>query len=152
MERPLTEESMNIPRAGDAHSQNIGGRTQIDTSGTQIRDYIKQGESSPCLSEYLAIFQGTHPQNILYKGERGQTTEEQLTDALLFLEETDQVLDDWRGKGSINWATSSYLPKSGDKGRVPRFYWRRGSHRAYLGWDLPDDRDDDCGVRSVAGV
>jgi len=147
----LAEESMHIPRAS-GNPKSIGGRTQLDTSGTQIHDYIEQGEPTPCPSEYLGAFHGTNEKNTIYRGERGQTTEEQLTDALLFLEETNQVLDDWKGKGSINWATSSYFPKSGDKGRVPSFYWYRDFRQARLFWSVPVLRYGNCGVRSVAGA
>lgn len=142
----LAEESMNIPRAGGGAT--IAGRAQIDTSGTSIAEYIAQGQSTPCPSEYLSALQGNNPQNTLYRGERGQTPEEQLTDAILFLEETNQVLDDWQGNGSLNYATGAYFK---DSGRVPRFRWLRGDRRADLGWNFPDNRFDNYGVRPVAG-
>lgn len=142
----LAEESMNIPLAGSGTTTL--GRAQIDTSGTSIAEYIAQGQSTPYPSEYLSALQGNNPQNTLYRGERGQTPEEQLTDAILFLEETNQVLDDWQGKGSLNYAVGAYFK---DSGGVPVFGWSRDDHLAFLGWSGPDGRNDDCGVRPVAG-
>ena len=143
----LVERSMNIPRAG--MGVTIGGREQLDTSGGQIREYIESGESIPSLDEYLASLRGEKNSNIRYKGERGQTPEEALWEAIALALETGQVMHDYSGHGSVNYLLGAYFPKFG---RVPFLNWGRDGWRAFLFWGDPGKRNDDCGVRPVAGA
>ena len=69
--------------------------------------------------------------------------------AITTLEEKNQVIDDWRGKGSIAYNTGAYFPASGD---VPYAYWNRGDRQADLGGSDPTNRNDDIGARSAVRV
>ena len=66
---------------------------------------------------------------------------------LTHLEETNQVINDYQGKGSLSYQVGGYFPASGD---VPNSYWFRVSRQAILRRGDPAARGSDCGVR--AGV
>ena len=66
---------------------------------------------------------------------------------LTHLEETNQVINDYQGKGSLSYQVGGYFPASGN---VPNSYWDRDDRRARLSGNNPADRDSSCGVR--AGV
>ena len=138
----LMEDMPNIPRE---NPETKGGRTQIDVKGSSIKKYIKRGEDIPSPAEYLKALQ----QDSTYKGEEGMTPEDQLMYAITHLEETDQVIDDYRGNGRASYQVGAYFPASGV---VPSAYWSRGYRQAYLGRYYPDDRIDDCGVRSAVRI
>ena len=69
--------------------------------------------------------------------------------AISYLEEKNQVIDDYQGKGSITYNTGAYFPGSGD---VPGAYWSRGDRQADLDRDVPTNRDGDIGARSAVRV
>ena len=77
------------------------------------------------------------------------TPEEWLMQAITTLEEKNQVIDDWRGKGSIAYNTGAYFPASAS---VPCACWFRDSRRARLGRSAPANRVDDIGARSAVRV
>ena len=131
------EDMPNIPRD---NPKTKGGRTQIDTGGSSIKKYIKRGENIPSPAEYLKALN----KEPAYNGESGMTPEEQLTYAILHLEETDQVIDDYRGNGSISYQIGAYFPSSGS---APSAYWSRGDRQANVDRNSPDNRNDNCGVR-----
>ncbi|OGH68672.1 MAG: hypothetical protein A3D53_02225 [Candidatus Magasanikbacteria bacterium RIFCSPHIGHO2_02_FULL_45_10] len=139
----LHEDLPNIPRGGK--EKTVGGRPQLDTAGTSIASFIAQGQTIPCPTEYLKAIQN----NQIYRHERGMTPEDQLTYALTHLEATNQVIDDYAGKGSFSYQLGAWFPASG---HVPGAFWRRGVHRAYMGRRGPGGRVDSCGVRSAVGV
>jgi len=141
------EDMPNIPRQGQGKTVGKSGheRTQLDTAGTSIKGYIATGQTIPNPHEYLKALQ-TEQQ---YQHEQGMTPEEQLMYALTYLEETNQVIDDFQGKGSISYQLGAYFSSSGG---VPYSFWGRGRHRAYLGWNDPGDRSVRCGARSAVGV
>ena len=145
----LTEDLPNIPRATEDEAEKQkrikGGRPQLDTSGTSIKKYIEKGETTPSPQEYLKALQN----DPIYQHEQGMTPEDQLTYAILHLEQTDQVIDDWQGNGSASYQTRAYLPASGV---VPSACWVRDYRRASLGRVFPDFRDVFCGVRSGVRV
>ena len=139
----LIEDMSNIPREGGAKTK--GGRTQIDTGGSSIKKYIKRGENIPSPAEYLKALN----KEPAYNGESGMTPEEQLTYAILHLEETDQVIDDYRGNGSISYQIGAYFPSSGN---APNAYWNRDNRQANVDRNNPDNRNDNCGVRPAVRV
>jgi hypothetical protein len=125
----LLEDMPNIPREGKG--KQIGGRHQLETNKTS--------------TEYLRLLQ-TGPE---YKNESGLTPEADLMYAITHLEETNQVINDYTGKGALSFQIGAYFPSSGD---VPHSYWYRGNRRAYLGRSGPSSRDSRCGVRAGVGV
>jgi len=123
----LVEDMPNIPREGKGKEK--GGRKQLETNKTP--------------TEYLKLFQTKSE----YGNESGLTTEADISYAITHLEETNQVINDYDGKGSISYQVGAYFPASG---RVPDSDWRRGNRRASLDRDDPAYRDSRFGVR--AGV
>src|ERR1019366_1256075 len=117
-----------IPRAGKGKS--VGGRPRIEANKTP--------------KEYLEAI-GTGE----YQNESGMTPEEWLMQAITTLEEENQVIDDWRGKGSIAYNTGAYFQASG---YVPDAYWSRDSRRALLYGSDPALRDGGVGARSAVRV
>lgn len=139
----LIEDMPNIPREGSAKEK--GGRTQIDTIGSSIKKHIKRGENIPSPAEYLKALD----KESVYDGESGMTPEDHLTYAILHLEETDQVIDDYKGNGNVSYQIGAYFPSAG---YVPYAYWGRGYRQADLSGSNPDYRDDYCGVRPAVRI
>ncbi|MDP2704778.1 MAG: hypothetical protein Q8O71_00015, partial [bacterium] len=81
--------------------------------------------------------------------EQGMTTEDWLILAITHLESTNEVIDDYQGKGKIARNFGQYFPVSGC---VPSAGWGRGYRRAGLGGGEADGRDDDVGARSAVRV
>jgi len=73
----------NIPRAGKG--KELKGRKQLE-AGLSPRKYLETLRTDP-----------------QYKNESGMTPEDQITYAMLYLEQTNQVVDDWQGKGSLSY-------------------------------------------------
>lgn len=134
----FVEDMPNIPRANKGST--IGGRPQIDTAGTSIAAYIKENEEIPSPAEYLTAIQ----KETIYRHETGLTPEDELIYATMHLEETNQVLDDYQGNGSVSYNLGALFPASGD---VPGSCWDRDSRRAGLGWYGFGNRGSYCGVR-----
>lgn len=148
----LVEDMPNIPREGQA--KTTGTRTQIDTSGTSIKKYMKTGQTIPSPMEYLAALNAESqkpPGESAYTKERGMTPEEWLILALTHLEETNEVIDDAYsgGHGSVSWLTGAYFPASEF---VPFAFWYRDDGRAGLSGRDRGSRDGNCGGRSAVGV
>lgn len=146
----LIEDLPNIPRATNDEEEKQkrikkGGRPQLDTAGSSIKKYIKKGEDIPSPQEYLKALQNEP----IYQHEQGMTPEDQLTYAILHLEQTNQTIDDWQGNGSVSYQLRAYLPASG---YVPLAYWRRDRRRASLSGDGPGDRGGVYGVRGSVRV
>ncbi len=145
----LIEDLPNIPRAAEDEAEKQkrikGGRPQLDTSGTPIKKYVKKGETIPSPQEYLKALQN----DPIYQHEQGMTPEDQLTYAILRLEQTDQVIDDWRGNGNASYQPGAYLPASS---AVPSASWDRDDQQAFLYRDDPGSRYDFCGLRSGVRV
>ena len=106
----LLEDLPNIPRGGKG--KKLKGRKQLEAG------------QSP--EKYLKALQ-TNPQ---YKNESGLTPEEQIAYAILHLEQTNQVVDDYSGKGSVSYQLGAYFSGSD---YIPNASWNRGSRQAYLG-------------------
>lgn len=125
----LIESNPVIPRQGKG--KTIGGRKQLEAN------------KSP--EEYLELFR-TDPQ---YAKEQGLTIEDWITLFIKHLEETNQVIDDFQGKGSISYLNGSFLSSPR---LVARGYWYRGGAQASLVGSNPDDRFGGCGLRPAVGV
>ena len=87
--------------------------------------------------------------NSQYAGEEGMNPEEQLIYAIQYLEQTNQVMDDWQGKGSISYQVGAYFPASGS---VPFAYWDRGNRQADLVRNDPEYSYPRIGVRGAVRV
>ena len=125
----MVEPNKNIPRRNQG--KTIGKRKQLETN------------KKP--TEYLKLLQ-TDPQ---YQNEQGLTNEDWLIEFLIHLEENNQVIDDWKGKGSACYLTGSFKPSSRYLGIG---YWNRGYGRANLNGSGHDYRYDHYGLRSAVGV
>ncbi|MDO8492172.1 MAG: hypothetical protein Q7S34_00835, partial [bacterium] len=134
----FVEEMPNIPREG--HGLTIANRPQIDTAGSSIKKYIEQGKNTPTPKEYLKAIQNEK----MYQNEAGLTPEEDLIYAISHLEETNEVLNDYQGKGSISYNLGALFPASGG---VPFSCWDRADRHAHLGWHAFGHRNPGCGVR-----
>lgn len=105
----LAENLPNIPRKNKG--EKIKGRKQLEAGKTPYQ-YLETLKTDPN-----------------YQNETGMTPEDQITCAIIHLEQTDQVIDDYRdsGKGSGSYQLGAYFSADGF---VPGFYWdRRG-----VGW------------------
>ena len=130
----LVEDMPNIPREGNGETTK--GRKQFEANDTP-NNYLKTLNN--------AETKKADP----YYGEQGMTPEEQIIYAITHLEETDEVVDDWQGNGSVSYQVGAYFPSSGG---VPSAYWDRDDRLAYLDRRSPDYRFDNCGVRPAVRI
>jgi len=86
------EDLPNIPREGKG--ETIGERKQLEANKTP--------------KEYLNALQDES----IYQNETGMTPEDQLVYALIHLEQTNQVIDDYSGHGSASYQLGAYFPAS----------------------------------------
>lgn len=125
----LMENEPNIPR--EHKGKQIHGRKQLETNKTA--------------KEYLEILT-TNPQ---YISETGITPEEHLIYAIQYLEQTNQVIDDFQGKGSLSYQLGAYFPASGN---VPDTGWNRDYRQAFLDWYYSGDRYFSVGARGAVRI
>ena len=125
----LLEPSMNIPRQGKG--KTIGSRKQLEANRTPAE--YRQDLST----------------NSQYASEQGLTNEDWLTLFIAYLRETNQVIDDWQGKGNACYLTGSFKPSSRHLGYG---CWSRGSRQAHLAGDGPGDRYESNGLRPAVGL
>ena len=125
----LLESSPNIPR--ENKGKTIGGRKQLETNKTP--------------DDYLRLMQTDHE----YKHEQGLTNEDWLTQFIIHLEQTNQVIDDLEGKGSVCFLAGSFSKGSRYLGRSA---WNRSARRADLGGDVPTGRHYYGGLRPAVAV
>jgi len=123
------EELPNIPREGKG--ETIGERKQLEANKTP--------------KEYLNALQDES----IYQNETGMTPEDQLVYALIHLEQTNQVIDDYSGHGSASYQLGAYFPASDD---VPNAYWNRDDRQVYLHGYSPGYSGSDDGLRSAVKV
>ncbi len=121
----LVEETP-IPREGKG--KNINGRKQL--------------EANLPSDEYLKILQND-PQ---YRGETGLTLELWFMRAMTSLRERCEVIDDFRGRGSMNHLVGTYSP---ELGRVPLACWNNDSMQVRVGEGKPGHFMLDCGASSA---
>lgn len=122
------EDLPNIPRKNKG--KKVSNRKQLEANQTPKR--------------YLELL--TDPQ---YRNESGMTPEEQIIYAIQYLEETNQVIDDYQGKGSASYQLGAYFPASGF---VPCAYWRRDRRQAGLGGNEPGGSNPVTGARAAVRV
>jgi len=120
----LVEDMPNIPREGKG--KEVGKRKQLEANKSPI--------------EYLKLLQTKSE----YKNESGLTPEADIMYALTNLEETNQVTNDYQGKGSISYQVGAYFLSSGD---VPDSYFNHGNRQACLYGVNPTSRDSKYGFR-----
>ena len=120
----LVEDMPNIPREGQG--KEVGKRKQLEANKTP--------------AEYLKLLQTKSE----YKNESGLTPEADIMYALTNLEETNQVTNDYQGKGSISYQVGAYFLSSGD---VPDSYFNHGNRQACLYGVNPTSRDSKYGFR-----
>lgn len=108
----LVENLPNIPAMGKG--KTIHHRKQIETNKTPV--------------EYLKMLHT----NKTYQGEEGLTPEADLIYAITCLEETNQIINDWQGKGSVSFELGAFLASSDS---VSWLSWDRDFNRADL-WKL----------------
>lgn len=121
----LLEEMPNIPRSGKGAA--VDGRAQLEAGKTP--------------KEYLELLEKNEES---YKYERGLAPEDSLMYNISHLDETDQIIDDYRGNGSLAYNLGGWFPPSGV---VACSFWFRGGRQVYMGGDVPDNRDDGFGPR-----
>ncbi len=122
-------EETPIPRKGKGKNRN--GRDQLE-AGLSPRQYLEKLQADP-----------------QYKGEVGLTPESWLMKAMTHLRERDEVIDDWKGKGSLNSLLGAYFPGSGD---VADACWHRDDSQARLGGIDADGYGEGFGASSAVRV
>jgi hypothetical protein len=124
----LMEDLPNLPRANKG--KEIKGRKQLEAG------------QSP--NKYLETFK-TDP---IHKNETGLTPEEWLTYALQYLEQFNQVIDDYSGKGSASFQVGAYFTS----GAVPYSSWFRVYQQALLGGHVPGYSFSAYSIRAAVRV
>jgi len=76
------------------------------------------------------------------------TPEEQIIYAIKYLEEKNQVMDEWHSKGSISYQLGAYFAG----GKIPSTFWGRDVWQIFLGWASPVDFDSGRGVRTSVRI
>ena len=140
----FTEATPNIPRE---NPEIQGGRIQLDSNGSSIREYIEGGEDFPSPREYKEALE----KGEMYQGESGMTPEEWIMAAITRLEETGEVMGDYQNdaKDKIDYLIEAYFPASD---LVPSACWIRDSRQAYLSRRDVGRRLDHCGVRPTVRI
>ena len=124
----LLGSSPNIPREGKG--KTVGGRKQLETNKTS-EDYLKLLRTDP-----------------KYKHEQGLTNEDWLTQLIVHLEQTNQVIDDWQGNAKCLLVGSFTY----DRSILGKGYWSRLSHGACLNGETTGWRDYKDGLRTAVPV
>ena len=138
----LIEDLLNIP--GKGMEKNIGGRTQINTYGDQIKEFMEPNQEIPSINEYLKAIQ--NPIKPEYQDEIPMTPEADLIYSIIHLEQTNQVINDCQGNGSANYNIAACRLSNGG---VPISYWIRALRNAALVMHDPTDSARNAGVRTA---
>jgi len=125
----LIEDLPNLPAKGKG--QTIGGRQQL-TANQAPKEYLNKLKTESS-----------------YQDEQGLTPEAWLTIAAAYLEENNQVIDDWQGQGKACWNLGAYFPSSGS---VSLGDWWRRDRQADLYRDDAGYRSSSRGARSSVMV
>lgn len=120
----LVENMPNIPSAD--RGKKINHRKQIEANKTP--------------SEYLEMLHADKT----YQGEEGLTPEADLIYAITYLEETNQIINDWQGKGNVSYELGAFLISSLG---VPWLGWNRDFNRADLWKSNILNKDAHTGIR-----
>ncbi|MBU0546278.1 hypothetical protein KKA13_03430 [Patescibacteria group bacterium] len=125
----LLEANINIPRENKGQAKH--NRKQLETNRSS-NDYLKTLLTNP-----------------QYAKEQGMTLEDWITLALTYLEEQNQVIDDFNGNGSACLLTGSY---NFDHDCVAGTDWSRVGRRAGLSGDGPGVRRTNGGFRPAVEI
>jgi len=125
----LVENLPNLPAQGQG--QTINGRQQLEAGDSPL-NYLKKLQTDP-----------------QYEHEQGLSPEAWLTYALNHLEQTNQVIDDWRGQGKICYLLGAYFKNISG---VPSGYWSRNLQQVYLSYNYAGNRSVNDGLRSLVRV
>lgn len=128
-----TKEGFNILLIENLPNVPKGGREE--TSGVRAL--------TP--DEYLEIIQTKSR----HQDEQGMTPEDQITYAITHLEETNQVIDDYRGNGTASYQLGAYFFATSE---VPLAYWSQNSRQACLDCFNPWNRYATAGIRTKVKV
>ncbi|MBU3942956.1 hypothetical protein KKA24_03165, partial [Patescibacteria group bacterium] len=109
------EDLPNIPKKD--RGKEIKNRKQLEV-GQSPNQYLKTLKTNP-----------------IYKNETGMTPEEQIIYAIKHLKQTNQVIDDYSGKGSASYQLGAFFPADVD---VPFAHWSRDFRRVGLGGYAPE--------------
>ena len=112
--------------------------------GKEVKDR-KQLEAGQTPNQYLETLK-TNP---IYQNETGMTPEEQIIYAIKHLEQTNQVIDYYSGKGSASYQLGTFFPAFIF---VPYAYWNRDYRRVNLGGNTPGYSSSADGVRGAVRV
>ena len=124
----ILEDLPNLPAKNGGKAK--GGRKQLE-AGASSNDYLGKMNDP------------------MYQHEQGMTTEDWLILAITHLESTNEVIDDWQGKGKIARNFGQYFPASG---YVPSARWGRDDRQANLNGGGAGARDGNRGARSAVRV
>jgi len=130
----LVENLINIPREGAGNK--IEERPQLEANRTP--------------EEYLNIIQSGK----FYELEQGLSPEDLIMYAVTALEETNQVIDDYQGSGSICYHIGAYFPATSNfsflpvSDYVPGSGWGRDKNQVSLDGFEINYRRGDCGTRT----
>ena len=124
----LTEDQPDLPSQGKG--KTVEGRKQLEANMTP--------------EQYLKLLQ-TDPQ---YFKESGQTPEQWLTYFMTNLKQ-GRVVDDYQGKGKVNWNLAGFFKGSG---LVSLSDWYRYNQEARLYGDHQSERHDYYGFRSSVNI
>lgn len=125
----FVEETVDIPAQGEGIT--IGERKQLEANQTP-NEYLKLTQEDPQYTE-----------------EQGLTPEAWITQAISYLHQTNQQIDDFDGNGKICYMFGSYFPASSI---VPGGNWHRGYRGARLAGVGPGRRDSNFGARSAVKI
>lgn len=125
----LLEKNPNLPREG--RGKTVEGREQI--------------ESNKTLEQYFNLLKTVRQ----YANEQGLTLEDWIIQFLTYLEKTNQVIDDYMGKGCICNLLASFNRFSGDFGSG---FWNQYRKQALLMRGNPLSKRDDVGFRSAVRI
>jgi hypothetical protein len=125
----LIKPDLTIPRKGNA--KTTASRTDLE-AGQSSRYYLKTLQANP------------H-----HHHEQGFTLEDQLTLAILELEQNNKVIDDYSNdKDSVNFVVGNYHTASGG---VPVFYWCRYLRQACVSRNDPGVSNENSGACVAVG-
>lgn len=130
----LLEKEINIPRSGKG--KDLG-------APAQTRKQLEAGKQPKQYLEFL--LKNKKDTNSVYHGEQGLRPEEWLMLAITYLEQENQIIDDWQGNGSASFNVGAFFPASS---YVPSASFYRDYRQSSLRSFYPDNQYDDIGVRS----
>ncbi len=145
----LTEKNQFLPQENDPNNLPIHNRKRIENNKTPIEYLNLQNPAS--VQDFGVAKQ--------YQGESYLIIEDWLTQFIIHLEQTNQVLNDWHDNNAA-WLPGNYLPPTlqerqqnpNASGRLPNGRWDRDDRKAKVDWDVPGIRFPRWGVLPAVRV